>query len=124
MDLGFVASRYRVHREGLADSSIDLDYVDPRPQERKDADERYRQEREEQKNAREEAWQAEVDRAKEAGLPEPEKPEDPVESPVRPDWGQSPVEVSRQTCCLDVTLTPGGQVERRRASEGVRKETV
>lgn len=83
-----------LYQEDPADSSIDLDYVDPRPQDRKDVDEQYHDEQEEKKKAREEKWQADVDRAKEAGLPEPERPEDPVESPVRPDWGQSPIEVS------------------------------
>lgn len=74
--------------------SIDLEYIDPRPQDRKDADEAYRRTLEDAKKAREDAWQMEVEQAKAKGLAEPEKPEDPVESPVRPDWTQSPIEVS------------------------------
>lgn len=74
--------------------SIDIDYVDPRSQEKQDEDAAYRAEREEAKQAQEDAWQFEVDRAKEQDLPEPPKPEEYVESPVRPDWTQNPAEVS------------------------------
>jgi hypothetical protein len=73
--------------------SIDLEYIDPRPQDRQDEDEEYRTAQEEDKKARDEAWQAILEKAKEDGVEEPERPEEPVESPVRPDYTSSPVEV-------------------------------
>lgn len=84
--------RLPLDRSGLT-GSIDIDYVDPRSQEKQDADAAHRAELEEAKKAQEDAWQFEVDQAKEQGLPEPAKPEEYVESPVRPDWTQNPAEV-------------------------------
>ncbi|KAK1926445.1 mannosyltransferase putative-domain-containing protein [Papiliotrema laurentii] len=83
----------KYHGGWISALCIDLEYIDPRPQDRKDADEAYRRTLEDAKKAREDAWQMEVEQAKAKGLAEPEKPEDPVESPVRPDWTQSPIEV-------------------------------
>ena len=76
-----------------SDCSIDLDYIDPRSEERKDADNLLREEEKTVKAQRQKQWEDEIEAAKAAGLQEPEKHEDSVGS-VRPDWGQSPIEVS------------------------------
>lgn len=78
-------------------SSIDIDYVDPRPQEKQDDDAAHRQELEDAKKAREEAWQVQVEQAKARNETVPEPPEEYVESPVRPDWTQNPAEVGLTT---------------------------
>lgn len=77
-------------------SSIDFDYVDPRPEERQEEDREYKIARDQERKRKEALWQEEVDRAQAEGLDPPEQPEYPEDSPVRPDWGQSPVEVSDQ----------------------------
>jgi hypothetical protein len=53
--------------------------------------------KEAEKKVREEAWQKQVDLAKAEGGEEPVKPDEPKEWPVRPDWEQSPLEVSRMS---------------------------
>lgn len=85
---------------GRADDSIDFDYVDPRPEERKEEDEDYKIIRNQEKQRKEAIWQEKVDRAQNQGLEAPVRPEEPEDSPVRPDWEQSPVEVSpSRRCC-------------------------
>ena len=74
--------------------SIDLEYIDPRPEERKDTDAKIKEVEQDAAEARKEAWLAEVESAKAAALPEPEEPEMVVTSTVRPDWEKSPIEVS------------------------------
>jgi hypothetical protein len=102
MDFSTLVSCPQSDWASLTDS-IDFDFVDPRPEEKKEEDEQYRTQRDKERSVREAAWQAKVDKAKADGLEAPEKPADPEESPVRPDWTQSPVEVS----ALPVRLVPG-----------------
>ncbi len=75
---------------GADRSSIDLEYIDPRPEERKEADAILKEREDRDKEQRDREWDEVVDSAKAAGLAEPLKPEEVV----RPDWGQSPLEVS------------------------------
>ena len=74
-------------------SSIDFDYVDPRPQDRQDADNELKELEEKAKRMREEDWMRRVDVAKARNQTLPVW-EDEVILPIRPDWGQSPIEVS------------------------------
>jgi PAS domain-containing protein len=73
--------------------SIDLDYIDPRPQERKDEDELRKEQVRLVKEQKDQEWDEEKRRLEAEGREVPEK-EEWVESPVYPDWGQSPIEVS------------------------------
>ena len=79
--------------------SIDLDYIDPRSEERKQEDEIMREQVQIAKEQRQKQWEDEVRAAKVAGSEEPEKPEELVGSVV-PDWGQSPIEVSLEASYL------------------------
>jgi hypothetical protein len=81
-------------RAELTHTSIDLDYVDPRPQDRKDADEVLKKEDEERKKLNDEKWERQVEILKKAGLDVPDRPEDSRVGPVRPNWEESPLEVS------------------------------
>jgi len=74
-------------------SSIDLEYVDPRPAERREADNLLKEEEERLKERKEREWQQKVDAVKAMGLAEPERPEEMAVRSVRPDWEQSPLEV-------------------------------
>ena len=74
--------------------SIDLEYIDPRPENRKEADKVLKEEEKRKKERKDKEWEIRVEAAKAIGLEEPQKPEELMIGSVRPDWEQSPLEVS------------------------------
>ncbi|EIW68801.1 hypothetical protein TREMEDRAFT_71915 [Tremella mesenterica DSM 1558] len=90
------------HGGGNSALCIDLNYIDPRPQERKDEDEKVRHDREAAAREIEEAEQREILEAMEGegvdaipgvAMNRPVVEGEKEEQPVYPDWGQSPLEV-------------------------------
>jgi len=72
-------------------SSIDLDYIDPRPEERKEEDRQERKVEEEKKRRREEEYEREKVKAESMGMEIPELPV--VVESIKPNWDESPIEV-------------------------------
>ncbi|KAK4688144.1 alpha 1,2-mannosyltransferase, partial [Tremellales sp. Uapishka_1] len=83
--------KVKYHGGWISALCIDLEYIDPRSEERREEDKNERTAREEQAMLRKSVWEAEVARAAESGEAEPPQPEH-VE-PVYPDWEKSPIEV-------------------------------
>jgi hypothetical protein len=73
--------------------SIDLEYIDPRPQSRKDEDAARKSQLDEVRAERDREWEEHKSELEASGEEVPERPEEEPESPVYPDWTQSPFEV-------------------------------
>ena len=73
--------------------SIDLDYIDPRPEERREADQTLKDEEQKEREQRDKEWEDKVEAANVKGLEKPVR-EEVIRGGVRPDWEQSPLEVS------------------------------
>ena len=71
--------------------SIDLEYIDPRPEERRETDDALRATAAAIRSEKDKAWEEVLEAAKQAGEDEPVRPVE-VGISVVPDWGQSPLE--------------------------------
>ncbi|KAL7418723.1 hypothetical protein Q5752_006406 [Cryptotrichosporon argae] len=84
--------KVRYHGGVVSALCIDLDYVDPRPQDRRDADRARKEAADAARAERDREWDERVARIKEEGGEVPERPEELAE-PVLPDWEASPLEI-------------------------------
>ncbi|RSH83812.1 hypothetical protein EHS25_005427 [Saitozyma podzolica] len=83
----------KYHGGWISALCIDLEYIDPRPQSRKDEDAVRKSQQDELRVERDREWEEHKSQLEASGEEVPERPEEEPESPVYPDWTQSPFEV-------------------------------
>lgn len=105
-------------------TSIDLQYLDPRSKERQAEGRLILDKIHSEKTEKEQKWQSVLEAASSAGLPEPEKEIKEQTVSTYPDWGQSPIQVSRGVEIKDLANVTVGFVVGSSFIERFRKRHI